>query len=528
MTNAIQTDPIPGDRGTDAVDAAERAFMGALLGQPQAAADHLNLIDPRDYYHPRHAAIHNAMVDLIGQGLVPDHVTLLAHLQDTPGELARIGGHQYLLALRDDSVFLPQLDHYADLIRDGANVRRARNALVGALARIDGSKPEDAKLILGEVSDLIDKAATNFGPPDKDAKQALEFHTARELRERVEAQGPTRFLIRGIWPAGTHGVHGAQPKAQKTWNAFDLAVSVASGTPWLNHFEIDDPGPVLVFAGEGGEAEVLRRLNGIAVNRELNLDDLDITVCIRAPHLGESDHMRLFRDQLTVRRPKLVVLDPLYLAAKGADLRDLFSMGALLEIPQHLCADVDAALWVNHHNNRSRETKATNNLSGAGAAEWGRVIIGAKVISDHSAPDTRETKVLTELQVQGGAGGGFRVLRRIRAEDPDDLNSLLHYYVEVLPVDARSVADTETSENDLPPAATKLLEALQAHDAPAPNTALVDWVKDHHGHGLTRETTSKSLNLLADRGLADCVEAPNDSSRFPRKLWFIPTEDPES
>ena len=116
---------------------------------------------------------------------------------------------------------------------------------------------------------------------------ALEFLTAAELCARVDAAGRRRWLIRGVWPEGAYGVHAAEMKAQKTWNGLDLAVSVASGTPWLDAFPIDDPGPVLVFAGEGGAASIVRRLRTICASRDLVLERLPIVVCTRSPHLAD-------------------------------------------------------------------------------------------------------------------------------------------------------------------------------------------------------------------------------------------------
>lgn len=74
-----------------------------------------------------------------------------------------------------------------------------------------------------------------------------------ELRARLAAAGECRYMLRGLWPEGTYGVLAAEPKAQKTWAAVDMAVSVASGTPWLGHVPVDAPGPVLFFYGESGD-----------------------------------------------------------------------------------------------------------------------------------------------------------------------------------------------------------------------------------------------------------------------------------
>ena len=88
----------------------------------------------------------------------------------------------------------------------------------------------------------------------------LEFITFADLAREVDAAGPRRWLLRGLWPSGDYGVHAAEMKAQKTWNGVDMAVAVASGTPWLGHVPVDDPGPVLLFVGEGGRQNIVRRV----------------------------------------------------------------------------------------------------------------------------------------------------------------------------------------------------------------------------------------------------------------------------
>ena len=345
----------------------------------------------------------------------------------------------------------------------------------------------------------------------------LPFHTVAELRARVAARGPRRWLVRGWWPAGSYGVHGAEMKAQKTWNAVDLAVSVASGTPWLGAFPVDDQGAVLVFAGEGGEGATLRRIDAVATSRGLNADDLDINVCTRAPHLGDSVHMSLFAGALEDHAPRLVILDPLYLAAKGAKLGDLYAMGALLERPQHMCSDADAALFVVTHHNRG-EGRGAHRLTGAGPAEWGRVLINGTVISRHTDPETGATRVLTELDGIGGeiADQSARVHRHIVAEDPDDLDSPLRYEVTVTAPD-----NAPSGGSDMPPARAKLLEALRSSDGPATGEQLVERIVEKHGHRLKRETVSRNLNALATLGLVDCL---NPEAGFGEaKLWTFRT-----
>ncbi|RBY94081.1 hypothetical protein DQ244_01590 [Blastococcus sp. TBT05-19] len=351
---------------------------------------------------------------------------------------------------------------------------------------------------------------------------ALQFRSLAQLCRDVDAAGPRRWLIRGIWPAGAYGVHAAEPKAGKTWNALDLAVSVASGTPWLGQHQVDTSGHVVVFAGEGGDGNVVRRLRAIANGRGVPADDLPISICTRAPHLADDAHLQAMEAHLAAVRPVLVILDPFYLAAGGADGKDLYAMGRLLERPQHLCERAGASLVVVTHFNRSRDLRGAARITGAGPAEWGRVLISAAVISRGTDPATEATTVLTELDVQGGEvpDRTVRLRRVVRALDPDDLDSPLEYRV-----DEPTAADPVPagSGSDLSQAAAKLLAALDAQTTPEPSSVLVDHVVATHGHGLTRQTCSTELNKLRATGLADYL----DTGAGRQRLWYrVRTETP--
>ena len=365
-----------------------------------------------------------------------------------------------------------------------------------------------------DVDDLGGGDEVEAEPVDRSQSSALTFATLAELCARVDAAGPRRYLIRGIWPAGAYGVHAAEMKAQKTWNALDAVVSVASGTAWLGAFPVDDPGPVVIFAGEGGEASTVRRLRAVCTGRGLTAERLPITVCTRAPHLGDLTHMAAFAEHVGTVRPRLVLLDPLYLSLGGADGKDLYGMGRLLERPQILCDQLGASLLVVTHFNRGGRTGA-GRITGAGPAEWGRVLIGAEIKSRHTDTETKATTVIAELDVMGGEIPDltFRIKRTISADDPDNLDSPMHYAVAVM------AADSEAARDDMPPARRKLLDAVTALAAPSDQKDLVDWIAGKHGHGLTRQTVSRELNALREADLVDCTE----QAGWPT-LWFLPPE----
>jgi hypothetical protein len=348
-----------------------------------------------------------------------------------------------------------------------------------------------------------ESARVNVDEPRAGAKDArppaLPFQTIAEACAEVDSAGPRRFLIRGIWPAGVHGVHAAEMKAQKTWNGCDL---VASETDWLGAYPIDDPGSVIFFIGEGGKPNIIRRLRSICASRGLRLEDLPIWLCVRSPRLQDAQHMALFDQQVQAVRPKLVILDPLYLSVGSANGTDLSTVGQVLERPQHVCEVAGAALFVVTHTNR-KEGRGAGRITGAGPAEWGRVLIVGTVTSKATNAETLETTVITELDIAGGEVPErmVKIRRRIYSDDPDDLDSALHYSVDALAADA----PTEANGHGLGPAADKLLEALETAGG-GTGMELVDRIKERHGHGLSRKTWSEKLNALETAGLCCGIE----------------------
>ena len=345
-------------------------------------------------------------------------------------------------------------------------------------------------------------------------RPALEFLPIQELSDRVTAAGPQHYLLRGVFPAGDYGVLGGEAKAQKTWDVLDAAISVASGTPWLGHVPVDTPGPALAFCGEGGGRNILRRLRALADAKGVVVEQLPLTICTRAPHLASNDHLQLMASQVELLRPRLVTLDPLYLAVQGADMASLYKMGALLERVQHLCEDAGASLLVATHQNR-KEGRGAGRILGAGPAEWGRVLISKTCISRRTEPRTQASDVVTEIDFVGGeiADRTLRVRRRIWADNPDELDSPLHLEQTVEEVDAPNAS---SNEKRLAPATRKLLEAVEAR-GPAVSSELVDWIAEQYGHGLKRETVSRNLNELERLGRVEST----DQGSFKPKLWTL-------
>ncbi|HEX9356189.1 MAG TPA: AAA family ATPase [Streptosporangiaceae bacterium] len=354
------------------------------------------------------------------------------------------------------------------------------------------------------------------GPEDGRPASAagLLIEDLAEVIARVDAAGPPAWLVEGLWPADAYGVLAAEDKAGKTWAALDLAVSVAAGHPWFGHYPCPTPGPVLLFLGEGGERAILRRLRAIAAHKHVDLPELaagrTLRVCLRVPRLRSGEDLAQVETELADRPARLVIVDPLYLAAAGqASGGNLYEMGAVLTPIQAVCQRAGAALVVVTHWNKTGEGTGPKRITGAGPSAWGRVLASAAVAHRGTTPDGASAVVLA-FELVGGEipDTRFRVRRTVRAHDPADLASPLEYAAEVLADD-----DAGESGGELSASRRWVLAALEA-GGPMQTTRQVGDRLAEAGHPLKARTIQTALAELEEAGLAEGTDEPNGRARY--------------
>jgi hypothetical protein len=189
-----------------------------------------------------------------------------------------------------------------------------------------------------------------------------------------DAPASARWLVASLWGRAAVGILGGAPKCCKSWLALELCVSVASRTPCLGRFAVEDPGSVMLYMAEDSAAVVKARLQGLCAYRGLGLESLPIDV-ITAPSVRidrERDQERLVR---TVRRaaPRLLVLDP-FVRLHRVDENDAGQVSAVLGYLRALQRDLDVAVLVVHHarKNGGAGGQAGQSLRGSGDLHaWG-------------------------------------------------------------------------------------------------------------------------------------------------------------
>jgi hypothetical protein len=166
-------------------------------------------------------------------------------------------------------------------------------------------------------------------------------------------ESPRRWLIESLCGASNVAVIAGHPKLGKSWLGLDVAVSVATGTPCLGTFPVQEQGPVLVYLAEDALPILRERIAGLVNHRGLELLRVNLHV-ITEPTLRldrASDRMRLMATAMHIR-PRLVLLDPL-VRLHAANENDATAIAQLLSYFRELQRRLDASVILTHHSRKN-------------------------------------------------------------------------------------------------------------------------------------------------------------------------------
>jgi hypothetical protein len=88
----------------------------------------------------------------------------------------------------------------------------------------------------------------------------------------IEPWQPPRWLIEGVWTEGRGFVAG-EPGVGKTWVTLSMAVSIATGRPFLGIYEVKKPGPVLFLQEEESRQNFRDKVDMLARGHDLTPED---------------------------------------------------------------------------------------------------------------------------------------------------------------------------------------------------------------------------------------------------------------
>lgn len=170
-------------------------------------------------------------------------------------------------------------------------------------------------------------------------------------------------------PCNTIAFVISPPGSYKTWTVLDLVVSIASGKPFLGHFPVAEPGPVLVIQQEDYHGQIADRLGviiaakyGLSHEFDPKTDDFvspnppELPIYIHPDRMLKLDNpgiISALEEQIARIRPKLVILDPLYSAGSTEDY--MAKTAEQMFVFKQMRDKYDCSFLVVHHTKKSTE-----------------------------------------------------------------------------------------------------------------------------------------------------------------------------
>ena len=174
-----------------------------------------------------------------------------------------------------------------------------------------------------------------------------------------------KWLVHDIWGQQSVGVIAGSPKCAKSWLGLDIAISVASRTPCLGRFAIDDPGPTMVYLAEDQLPEVRERIDGICAHRRLSFEALDVHVITSAAiRLDLAQDQKRLDVTLARHKPKFLLLDPL-VRLHRLDENSSADISALLGFLRELQRRYQMAIALVHHMSKRSRAQLGQALRGS-------------------------------------------------------------------------------------------------------------------------------------------------------------------
>lgn len=429
--------------------AAERAILGALLVEPESMRGIRAILDAAEpvgaaFFDEDCRAVYRAAVALDDEG----HAVGMAGVADK----LEAGGWpldrtlDLLAELRDTVGTAGDAGHNANIVLQKWAMRAAVEAADRARARAYSGLYSADDVIADQESELarIRKASGATMRRATGWEAAIVEDVATWLERDIELA----YDVEDVLVRGQPAVVGAQRKSLKTTVSLDLAVSLATQTPFLGRFAVPDRRRVLLLSIESGDATIHETIKRICSNRGATPESGWLLPGFKAPLFADPAQTRRFGEFLAERRIDTVIVDPLYLCLSDPtgklNTADVFSMGSAIKSIIDVCQSAGATPIFNHHFVRQRGALATideppdlEQLSHAGVVEIARqwILLARR---ERYVPGTGEHR----LWMATGGSAGHQGLWGLNIDEPGRFRQRT-YHAEVIP--AAEVIDMEAA-----------------------------------------------------------------------------------
>lgn len=387
-----------------------------------------------DFSDPRHRLIFATAIALAGEGLLD--VEVLTHRLKEQEKLDEAGGTGYLGELLNGVAVPQHWSAYQREVQDAADRRRLLNAAIAAIqAAHNRSLP---------ISTALDRLAA-LGDRTTDSRREIGSISMVEL-DGDDSQAT--FLVEGILVEGEPAAIGAARKSLKTSFAWDMAISLATGRPFLGRFRVLEPRRVLYLSGEGSRPFIRSVMQRVCLFKGLTPADLGgLRLGSRFARLDNPSDLAAIRQECEASEATVLFIDPLYLAMSGNDAGNVFSQGERFHAIAEMCESSGITMVLVHHTTRRREHESPGkapelvDLSWAGLSEFASqwIMVGRREPYDPSSPGSH--RMVLEVGGRQGQSGAWAV-----DVEEGDLEHGRQWDVLVQPMSDARTAEQERTE----------------------------------------------------------------------------------
>jgi replicative DNA helicase len=241
---------------------------------------------------------------------------------------------------------------------------------------------------------------------------AIDSATFAQADYRLE------WLVKRLLVIGQPALIGGPQKALKTSLLIDLAISLGTGTPFLDEFQIPRPMRVAVLSGESGQHTLQETARRVCQAKDVDLADVDVLWGFTLPKLASVCDLGALQAGLEQNKVEVVAVDPLYLSLlAGADghgprSENVFEMGPLLMAVARACLDVGVTPILAHHTRKGsgigNEPLELTDMAYSGIAEFARqwLLVCRR---EKFEPGTGQHKLWLNIGGSAGHGGLWAV-----------------------------------------------------------------------------------------------------------------------
>ncbi len=257
---------------------AEQNVLGAVFIEPNTIQTITDSLAIEDFYNRRHRMIYSAITELYNEAIDIDYTTLIDRLQNQ-NLLEDAGGSDYILGLSDTTPSVVNLEHYINIVRDKAVVRKMME--ISKTIYEKGFDATDMNEFIVEAEKRIFEAARSRRTSDfitiKDVTEDVIAKTESAKNLEGELTGLDTGFERlneytlGLQPSELY-IIAARPSMGKSAFALNMATNIA---------KLDHRPYVAFFSLEMGVDQLVGRMlsseAGVASNRlrtgELNAQE---------------------------------------------------------------------------------------------------------------------------------------------------------------------------------------------------------------------------------------------------------------